>query len=49
MWFLMAFLIVVWLIAFITFGASAYWVHILLVGALALFVLDVVHGRRKTV
>ena len=49
MWFLIAILILVWLISFITFGSAAYWVHVLLVVALVLFVLTLVRSRRGAV
>jgi hypothetical protein len=49
MWFLIALLIVLWLIGFISFGAAAYWVHILLVVAIVLFILNMIRGRPTAV
>lgn len=49
MWFLIALLIVLWLIGFISFGTTAYWVHILLVVAIILLVLNLLRGRRTMV
>jgi hypothetical protein len=45
MWFLIALLVVLWLIGLISFGAAAYWVHILLVVAIVLFILNLLRGR----
>ena len=36
MWFLISFFILVWLIGIITFGATALWVHAVLMLAIAL-------------
>jgi hypothetical protein len=49
MLFLIALLIVLWLIGFISFGAAAYWVHILLVVAIILFILNMIRGRSTAV
>jgi hypothetical protein len=46
MWFLIAALVVLWLIGFITFGAAAYWVHLLLIAAFVLLVINLLRGRR---
>ena len=46
MWFIIALLVMLWLIGFITFGTAAYWVHILLVIAFILLILNLLHGRR---
>lgn len=49
MWFLIALLVVLWLVGFISFGAAAYWVHLLLVVAFVLLVLNLLRGRRTMV
>ena len=36
MWFLISFFILVWFIAIITFGFTAYWVHAVLFAAIIL-------------
>jgi hypothetical protein len=36
MWFLISFFILVWFIAIITFGFTAYWVHAVLLAAVFL-------------
>jgi hypothetical protein len=49
MWFLISLLLVLWLVGFISFGAAAYWVHLLLVVAFVLLVLNLLRGRRTMV
>jgi hypothetical protein len=49
MWFSIALLLVLWLVGFISFGAAAYWVHILLVAAFVLLLLNLLRGRRTIV
>lgn len=49
MWFLIALLVVLWLIGFITFGAAAYWVHVLLIVAFVLLVINLLRGRSTIV
>jgi len=49
MWFLIALLVVLWLVGFISFGAASYWIHVLLVVALVLLVINLLRGRRTTV
>jgi hypothetical protein len=49
MWFIIAILLVLWLVGFISFGAAAYWVHILLVVAFVLLVLNLLRGRHTAV
>lgn len=49
MWFLISLLLVLWLVGFISFGAAAYWVHLLLVVAFVLLVLNLLRGRRTIV
>ncbi|HET6511264.1 MAG TPA: lmo0937 family membrane protein [Candidatus Kapabacteria bacterium] len=49
MWFLISLLVVLWLVGFISFGAAAYWVHLLLVVAFVLLVLNLLRGRRTMV
>ncbi len=48
MWFLIAILLVLWLVGFISLGTAAYWVHILLVVAIVLLILNLARGRRKS-
>ena len=45
MWFLIATLIILWLIGFISFGPAAYSVHILLITAFVLLILSLLHRR----
>ncbi len=47
MWFLIAVLIVLWAIGYITFGARAYWVDVLLLAAIALFIRTLFRGRNR--
>jgi hypothetical protein len=49
MWFLISLLVVLWLVGFISFGAAAYWVHLLLIVAFVLLVLNLLRGRRTMV
>ena len=46
MFFLIALLLILWLIGLISFGAAAYWVHVLLVIAIVLFLVNLFRGRR---
>ena len=46
MWFLISILFLLWIIAYITFGAAAYWVDVLLLAALVLILLKIVRRRR---
>ncbi len=47
MWFLIALLFILWITGYITFGSHAYWVDILLIGAIVLLLRNVVRGRSK--
>lgn len=49
MWFIISLLVVLWLIGFISFGAASYWIHILLVVAFVLLILNLLRGRRTTI
>jgi hypothetical protein len=49
MWFIIALLFILWLIGFISLGSAAYWIHILLVVAVVLFILNLLRGRRTTI
>ena len=49
MWFIIALLFILWLIGFISLGSAAYWIHILLVVAVVLFIINLISGRRPTV
>jgi hypothetical protein len=49
MWFLIALLLVLWLVGFISFGAAAYWVHLLLIVAFVMLVINLLRGRGTTV
>ncbi len=46
MWFLISFFILVWLIGIITFGATALWVHAVLLAAVAFGVWNMVGKLR---
>ena len=48
MWFLVALLVVLWLIGFISLGTGAYWVHLLLVAAFVLLVINMMRGWRTS-
>ncbi|GEM_PF-2107486 len=48
MWFLIALLLILWLIGFISFGAAAYWVHVLLIAAIIIFFLNILRSRQMT-
>lgn len=45
--FLITLLFLLWAIGYITFGSRAYWVDTILVIAIALFVHNLLHGRKK--
>jgi hypothetical protein len=49
MWFIIALLFVLWLIGFISLGSAAYWIHILLVVAIVIFILNMIRGRGTTI
>ena len=48
MWFIITLLFILWLIGFISLGSAAYWIHILLVVAVVLFILNMLQGRRTS-
>ncbi len=48
MWFIASVLVILWITAYITFGATAYWVHILLLTAIVLVILNFLQRRRHT-
>ncbi|MDP4199866.1 MAG: lmo0937 family membrane protein [Bacteroidota bacterium] len=48
MWFLIAILILLWLIGFISLGQTAYWIHLLLVGVVILIIMHALRNRRKS-